>query len=65
MNLLRPTPDQMRRFARRETDVRHARSFEPIVAGPAIALVLLAVAGVAGVIAAPFVLLARLMKRDR
>lgn len=63
MNLLRPTHDQMRRFALRETDSRYARAFEPIVAGPIVAVALLACAGIAGALAAPFVVAARLLRK--
>jgi hypothetical protein len=65
MNRLRPTDEQMRAFALRETDPKLARSFEPIVAGPIVAVVLLGVAGALGAICAPFVLVARLLRRER
>jgi len=65
MSLLRPTPEQMRRFALRETEPGRARSFEPIVAGPVVAVLLLLFAGACGAVAAPFVLLARSLRGDR
>jgi hypothetical protein len=52
----------MRRFALRETDPSRARSFEPIAAGPLVAVLLLVVAGVLGALAAPFVILARVVR---
>ncbi len=63
MSLLRPTPEQMQRFARRETDHRSAQSFEPIAAGPFAAVLLLAYAGIAGALAAPFVIVSRLLRK--
>ncbi len=63
MNLLRPTSEQMHRFALRETDHRVAHAFEPIVAGPFIAVLLLACAGIAGAFAAPFVIVSRLLRK--
>jgi hypothetical protein len=65
VNLLRPTPEQMRRFALRETEPEHARSFEPIAAGPVAAVLILLGVGVLGGLAAPFVLLARALRRGR
>ena len=55
----------MRAFALRETDYRHAREFEPIVAGPIVAVLLLVAAGILGALAAPIVLTARLLGRSR
>lgn len=65
MNLLRPTTEQMRRFALRETEPERARAFEPIAAGPVAAVLLLLVVGALGALAAPFVLLARALRGGR
>lgn len=65
MNLPRPTTEQMRRFALRETDPAFARSFEPIAAGPLVAMLLLAVVCVAGALSAPVLFLARALRGRR
>lgn len=65
MNLPRPTAEQMRRFALRETDPAFTRSFEPIAAGPLVAMLLLTVVCVAGALSTPVVLLARAVRGER
>lgn len=62
---LRPTAQQMRRFALRETDPAFTGSFEPIAKGPFVAILLLVVVGIAGALAAPATLIARAFRNGR
>jgi hypothetical protein len=65
VNGLRPSDEQMRRFALRETDPRLVRFFEPIASGPIVAVLVLGIAGLLGALAAPFVLIRRALRRGR
>lgn len=55
----------MRRFALRETEVEHARSFEPIVAGPVVAVLVVLLAGALGALCAPFVYMMQKLQGKR
>jgi len=65
MSLLRPSEEAMRRFARRETDVRYAAEFEPIARGPLVAVLLILAAGLAGAVRAIFIFAIRLIRGRR
>ena len=49
MDFLKPTEDEIRELALRETDPARAHEFEPITQGPVVALLILAGVGLAAV----------------
>lgn len=63
LHLLAPSADEIERLARRETDPKLARHFEPLAIGPLPTIVTLGLIGLVAALIAPFRMLIALLKR--